>query len=492
MPRIEAGMRVNHFPGMFDNLGRKSGLARNMARMQRHFPLEFRFTPYTWVLPYEKESLERHHRSGSQDVYIVKPDNACQGKGIFLTNDMQKIRHAMLDNEGITTVVQIYIGRPLLIEGLKFDLRLYLLVCGFVTPKGLQIRSFLFKDGLVRLCTVPYEAPTTETLDEKYMHLTNYSINKYNSDFRRNMESADGTSGNKRSLHWFFSYYAEQFGDQEREKLWGQLVGICTKMIATVEPALVSEYTATFPKYLQEESAECRCFQLLGVDVMLDEKRKPYLIEVNTLPSFDTSSPLDQDIKGRAVQQAFDLACEGLQASTAACELGEATATPSLLPSLYSSQSSAEALLDVEVHGEFERVFPPRIPKLIEQCEMILAHARDSFRSLYSTLRPQRSLQASISKVDLKGQSSKHKDASHSAAGKRHGSRRKTMPGPPRCASVGLPALSSSLSSSSLRLHAGSRSQSGPLPIPTWSTKPREIRSQVHDLTVALDDQRKG
>ena len=37
-PRIEPGMRVNHFPGMHDILGRKGSLARNMARVQRRFP----------------------------------------------------------------------------------------------------------------------------------------------------------------------------------------------------------------------------------------------------------------------------------------------------------------------------------------------------------------------------------------------------------------------------------------------------------------------
>jgi len=45
-------------------------------------------------------------------------------------------------------VVQEYIPHPLLIDKMKFDLRLYVLILG-VEP----LRIFLFKDGLARLAT---------------------------------------------------------------------------------------------------------------------------------------------------------------------------------------------------------------------------------------------------------------------------------------------------------------------------------------------------
>ena len=39
------------------------------------------------------------------------------------------------------------------------------------------------------------------------------------------------------------------------------------------------------------------CFHILGVDIMLDEDCKPYVLEVNHTPSFVADTPLDRQIK---------------------------------------------------------------------------------------------------------------------------------------------------------------------------------------------------
>jgi hypothetical protein len=49
-----------------------------------------------------------------------------------------------------------------------------------------------------------------------------------------------------------------------------------------------------------------RCFEILGFDIMIDSKLRPWLIEVNHLPSFGTDSPLDLDIKARLMAQVRD------------------------------------------------------------------------------------------------------------------------------------------------------------------------------------------
>ena len=45
--------------------------------------------------------------------------------------------------------------------------------------------------------------------------------------------------------------------------------------------------------------------QILGIDIFLDRKAKPWLIEVNQSPSFMTDSPLDEHVKKNLTIQAI-------------------------------------------------------------------------------------------------------------------------------------------------------------------------------------------
>ena len=75
-------------------------------------------------------------------------------------------------------VIQEYIADPYMIEGLKFDLRIYVLITN-CDP----LRVFIFKEGLARFATMKYKSPKIGNIEESYMHLTNYSLNKNNPDF---------------------------------------------------------------------------------------------------------------------------------------------------------------------------------------------------------------------------------------------------------------------------------------------------------------------
>lgn len=75
-------------------------------------------------------------------------------------------------------MVQEYIDKPFLMEKMKFDLRLYVLVTG-VDP----LRIYLSKEGLARLSVKMYDEVDDQNLDDMMMHLTNYSINKNSAKF---------------------------------------------------------------------------------------------------------------------------------------------------------------------------------------------------------------------------------------------------------------------------------------------------------------------
>jgi len=76
-------------------------------------------------------------------------------------------------------VVQRYIHKPFLIDNLKFDLRIYVLLYG-VNP----LRVYWHEKGLARFSTEEYQAPSNCNMDNLYMHLTNYAINKNSDKFQ--------------------------------------------------------------------------------------------------------------------------------------------------------------------------------------------------------------------------------------------------------------------------------------------------------------------
>ena len=124
LTKMELYQKINHFPGMY-NLARKNLLGRGLMRMRKKFPEEFNFFPMTWMLPVEYHELKAYFESkakGKARTFIVKPECLSQGKGIFLTRKLEDI------NPTAHCVVQRYLHKPYLIEGLKFDLRIYVLV----------------------------------------------------------------------------------------------------------------------------------------------------------------------------------------------------------------------------------------------------------------------------------------------------------------------------------------------------------------------------
>jgi len=360
LPGVMPWMRVNHFPGTCRVLGRKCRLARTMSRMQMLFPDEYSFVPRTWILPEDFPELAarvaKHHEE-KKGTYIVKPDGLSQGRGIFLTDDLERIRKCSEEchekNEGF--VVQKYIANPMLLNGLKFDMRIYLLVVGGSRGVGDDMRLFLFRDGLVRLCSTEYETPTPETFDQVHMHITNYELNRKSTAFKNaTCTGEESGSGNKRSMAWLLGHIASQYGQEERQRVWSDVVSICVKTVLASQPTLDAEYDACFTKDRTSGGMGCRSFEILGFDIMLDARRKAYLLEVNHLPSLSCHSPLDHDIKRRLIDQTLDLTCGSIDAHVT----NKSTYERLVSANNMMAAPSGSALLDLPSYKDFDRVFP--------------------------------------------------------------------------------------------------------------------------------------
>lgn len=90
-------------------------------------------------------SLNKYAKSNPNDTFIVKPEHSCQGRGISLIKNVDCL------NYNSSCIVQKYLDNPLLIDNLKFDLRIYVLLAG-VDP----LRIYMYKDGIARFGTEEY------------------------------------------------------------------------------------------------------------------------------------------------------------------------------------------------------------------------------------------------------------------------------------------------------------------------------------------------
>uniref|UniRef100_A0A3B3ZJ22 Tubulin tyrosine ligase-like family, member 6 n=1 Tax=Periophthalmus magnuspinnatus TaxID=409849 RepID=A0A3B3ZJ22_9GOBI len=179
-------------------------------------------------------------------TYICKPDSGCQGKGIFITKASKEIQ------PGEHMICQVYISKPLIIDGYKFDLRIYVLVTS-CDPFSI----FMFREGLARFCTSKYNEPTHNNVEDVCMHLTNYSINKHSENFVR-----DEDTGSKRYiLH---------------KKMWNDIEDVIIKVLISAHPILKHNYHTCFPNHTNGSA----CFEILGFDVLLDHRLRPWLLEV--------------------------------------------------------------------------------------------------------------------------------------------------------------------------------------------------------------------
>jgi len=61
-------------------------------------PKDFAFYPRTWILPTEMGDFRTQFdgKGKSSKVFILKPDAGCQGRGIFLTQDVSKVLRAIV------------------------------------------------------------------------------------------------------------------------------------------------------------------------------------------------------------------------------------------------------------------------------------------------------------------------------------------------------------------------------------------------------------
>ena len=294
----------------------KDALERCLERLRALYPDALGFAPRTYRLPeaYDRfsaalEASRRKAPAGSPDTFILKPNGGSEGHGIFLAQAEDDVPPSVARAFGLGFVAQEYIARPLLLDGFKFDLRLYVLVCSVDPP-----RAYVCREGLVRLCSEPYAAPARGNLRNVFAHLTNSSLNKHHDEYV--LDDAGEGDGSKRRLSEALD---AGLVDDERA-FWAQIRAMTALTLLAMQPTLALLYRQRFPRRRaggapragaeadaadaadaadderdedEEGDDSFRCFHILGFDVLLDEDGKPHLLEVNANPAMSITREVD-------------------------------------------------------------------------------------------------------------------------------------------------------------------------------------------------------
>jgi len=330
---IHNNQKYNHFISTF-HLGRKDNLYKHFKYYKRLFPEMFNYAPATYILPVDGPDFEYEYKKNKKALWIVKPVNLSRGRGIHLLRGESEFKSLYKKSTQLTLpqyLISKYIDKPHILNNKKYDLRIYVLVASF-TP----LRIYLYNNGLVRFATEDYKRGD---LDNVFIHLTNYSINKNNLKYKSNQnlknqqcelfprEETEGTEAeggfegeildgeiqegedkeddnspdddsNKWSLIEYRNYFKKIGKGNIMDLIWSQIEAIVIKTIISVS---TEYYKNIFPSKLNNS------FELYGFDILIDEKFRAWLIEVNVNPSLHCTSPLDLSIKTDLISDIFNV-----------------------------------------------------------------------------------------------------------------------------------------------------------------------------------------
>lgn len=216
--------------------------------------------------------------STSHNVWIVKPAGMSRGRGIRIFNDLTQLLDYVdvANHKECQWVAQKYIENPLLICKRKFDIRQWVLVTGW-DPLTIWYHS----DCYLRFSSEEY---SMADLSDQYVHLTNNSIQKHSDKFTDVYATEDGA----------MQVEGNMWHSDALKAFLATKTGTSASWDAQLHPrmkAIVIQSLECVQDRVHHRRNTC---ELYGYDFMIDAELNPWLIEVNSSPACDYSTPTAQ------------------------------------------------------------------------------------------------------------------------------------------------------------------------------------------------------
>lgn len=280
---------VNHFE-FHTELTNKANLYRNLLKYCKKSGLSINsLVPSTYIfetkLQVYKKNVENFKKIFSEksgkNIWIMKPSNFNRGKGIEVFNSLDKFDELSQDyEEKCNFIVQKYIDEPLLFNSRKFDIRIWVLITH-------ESCVYVYLQGYIRTSSEPYSLSESE-INNKFIHLTNNAVQKEGNLYGKY------ELGNQISFQDFVKYLKIN----EKSANFSEILQEIYKII---------EISVNAVKDKLNPRGRIYCFEIFGYDFILDKYFKPWLIEVNTNPCLELSSPLLSQLIPRMLQDSLSL-----------------------------------------------------------------------------------------------------------------------------------------------------------------------------------------
>ena len=238
----------------------------------------------------QKIQIPKTFYSG-KNLWMLKRTNLNRGREMKLLSDLDDIItqiNSTFENNSKkqkphNLIIQKYLESPLLYDGRKFDIRIWVLFT--YNSKDYNINVYVFKEGHLKACCDEFNLDD----DNLFIHLTNYSVQKYNKNFSKT------EVGNEIS----FKMFQDELNRQNSQKNF--------KRDIFPEIIKIIWITAKAGKNKINIMDRKNCFEIYGYDFILDSNYNPFLLEINTNPGLEESSPLIKMLVPRMIDDAFRL-----------------------------------------------------------------------------------------------------------------------------------------------------------------------------------------
>ncbi|MBE0488082.1 MAG: amylase [Halomonas sp.] len=284
--RVSPARRLNHFPGN-TALTIKSRLHASLSTLRERIVAShgadsdaasrLAFFPHSWVMPHDYHALQEAALANPEQRWILKPTNASKGKGVRVLRDAGEAPLAA------DWLVQEYLANPHTIRGHKYVLRLYVLISSLE-----PLRVYLYRQGFAKLASEPWDP---EDADNPYSQLTNPDINALNDRAEVPVEFID--------LERYRTWLRDQGHDDDR---------LFARIHDLVALTAISGVDAMRSRTAEVGADPRGCYELLGLDCLVDDTLKPWILECNLSPSLgicaapESGGRIEEAVKGGLVR----------------------------------------------------------------------------------------------------------------------------------------------------------------------------------------------